>query len=217
IQSSPTEVYTLSDAKRTGSRDISELKQRLGLKKGATPATGPTRANGGAGIAPPPGLNLPPPPGVQPPQAPIPNAADDPFGAMNAMAAVGTVQRAPEIVIVNDGKPVENVGAQSSGASIAKLAVPAVIALIVGLAIGKIGTSASSYNAGLSDARAILGDRSTQSTVANLKQELSKLDTLLDEARSKNQFKPDKSLDAELEKAVKALDVKAELIFRAKQ
>jgi hypothetical protein len=212
----------VSDSKRPGgSRDISDLKARLGLKKGAAaPQTGQNpRANGAAGgVVAPPGMNLPPPPGVQQPQQPIiPNASEDPFGAMNAMAAHHTVQRAPEIVIVNDGKPVENVGAQSSGASIAKLAVPAVLALIVGVAIGKIGTSASSYNAGLSDARAILGDRGTQSTVANLKQELSKLDTLLDETRSKNQFKPDKALDTELEKVVNALDVKAELIFRAKQ
>src|SRR6185369_15649323 len=100
---------------------ISDLKARLGLKKGAqAPATGQTRANGGAGggVVAPPGMNLPPPPGMaapQPAQPAIPNAADDPFGAMNAMAAHGTVQRAPEIVIVNDGKPVENVGSSSLG------------------------------------------------------------------------------------------------------
>ena len=41
----------------------------------------------------------------------IPKAAAHPYGAMTAMAAVGTVQRTPEIVIVHDGKPVENVGA----------------------------------------------------------------------------------------------------------
>ena len=94
----------MSDAKKTGSRDISELKQRLGLKKGAAAApTGQTpRANGGSGgVVPPPGLNLPPPPGLAQPAAPpqpmIPNAADDPFGAMNAMAAHGTTQRAPDL------------------------------------------------------------------------------------------------------------------------
>src|SRR4051812_34556100 len=121
---------TLSDAKKTGSRDISELKQRLGLKKGAAAAqTGSTqRANGGSGgVVAPPGLNLPPPPGLapaQPPQPIIPNAADDPFGAMNAMAAVGAVHRAPEIVIHHDGKPVEHVGAQSHGAMLAKIGIP---------------------------------------------------------------------------------------------
>ena len=40
----------------------------------------------------------------------IHNAADDPFGAMNAMAAVATVQRAPEIVIVNDASSDDSLG-----------------------------------------------------------------------------------------------------------
>lgn len=208
--------------KQKGNRDISDLKARLGLKKGAAaPATGQTRANGGGGgVVPPPGVNLPPPPGMQPPQPAqpaMPNAADDPFGAMNAMAAVGTVQRAPEIVIVNDGKPVENVGSSSAGAKIARIAVPAVVALVVGVAIGKIGQSASTYNASLADVKTILGDKSTPSSVAALKQELSKLDTMLDEAKSKNQFKPDAALDKQLEAVVKNLDVKDEIIFRAKQ
>ncbi|HEU0037389.1 MAG TPA: hypothetical protein VFQ53_42555 [Kofleriaceae bacterium] len=135
---------------------------------------------------------------------------------MNAMAAVGTVQRAPEIVIVNDGKPVENVGHKSTGATIARLAIPAAIALILGIAIGKIGESASSYNSGLSDAKAILGDKTTPSTVASLKQTLSQIDTLLDDAK-KNQFRYSAKLDAELEKLVQKLDVKQEVVFRAKQ
>ena len=63
--------------KRPGSRDISELKARLGLKKGAAAggAAQPKQRNG-AGVVPPPGLNLPPPPGVKPavaaPGAPTP-------------------------------------------------------------------------------------------------------------------------------------------------
>lgn len=211
----------MSDSKQKGSRDISDLKARLGLKKGAAaPTTGQTRANGGSGgVMAPPGMNLPPPPGVQQqPAAPaIPNAADDPFGAMNAMAAVGTVQRAPEIVIVNDGKPVENVGSSSTGAKVARIAVPAVVALIVGVAIGKIGQGASTYNASLGDVKAILGDKTSPSTVTNLKQQLSSLDTLLDEAKSKNSFKPDSALDKQLESIVKGLDVKSEIVFRAKQ
>jgi hypothetical protein len=167
----------------------------------------------------PPGMNLPPPPGVQqqPQQPAMPNAADDPFGAMNAMAAHGTVQRAPEIVIVNDGKPVENVGHSSTGATVARIAIPAVVALIVGVAIGKIGQGASTYNASLADVKQILGDKTSSSTVSNLKQTLSSLDTLLDEAKSKNQFKPDGALDKQLDTFVKALDIKSEIVFRAKQ
>ena len=212
----------MSDPKKSGgSRDISELKQRLGLKKGASPSGQTTRANGAPsqGVVPPPGLSLPPPPGVpqQPPQPVIPNAADDPFGAMNAMAAHGTVQRAPEIVIVNDGKPVENVGAQSSGATILRIAVPALLALIVGLAIGKIGGSAGFYNEGLKGARAILGDKAAPSTVAFLKKTLSDLDTALDEAKTKGNFKPDLAVDQQLKAIALKLEVKTDLVFRAKE
>src|SRR5205085_12703644 len=119
---------SLGGSKRTGSRDISDLKARLGLKKGgAAPTTGQTRSTNG--VVAPPGLNLPPPPGLEPPKPAgpvIPNAADDPFGAMNAMAAVGAVHRAPEIVVVtNDGKPVESVGQKSAFASVAAIALPA--------------------------------------------------------------------------------------------
>ncbi|MBA3460257.1 MAG: hypothetical protein H0T46_09880 [Deltaproteobacteria bacterium] len=208
--------------KQKGNRDISDLKARLGLKKGAAaPTTGQTRANGGSGgVMAPPGVNLPPPPGMQPqhpPQPQMPNAADDPFGAMNAMAAVGTVQRAPEIVIVNDGKPVENVGHQSMGRKVATMAIPGVIALIIGIAIGKVGQGASIYNASLSDVKMVLGDKGTPSTVAALKQQLSALDTELDEAKSKNSFRPDPSLDAKLTKAYKELEVKSEIVWRAKQ
>ena len=139
----------MSDAKKTGSRDISELKQRLGLKKGAAAASqsgSAPRANGApsGGVVPPPGLNLPPPPGVQtaPPQPQLPNAADDPFGAMNAMAHIGTMQRAPEIVIVNDGKPVEQVGASKRAGTIAKFAIVGAVPLVLGIAVGKIAKEA---------------------------------------------------------------------------
>jgi hypothetical protein len=204
----------LSDPKRGGSRDISELKQRLGLKKGAAPgaATGRAAGNGGTGgVVPPPGLNVPPPP---PPQPVIPNAAEDPFGAMNAMAAVGTVQRAPEIVIVHDGKPVENVGAQSHGAMIAKIAAPAVIALIVGVVIGQIAKGANIYNEGLKDARSILGDDKAPSTVKHVKKALSELDGVLDEMRTKNNFRPDAAADKKLSDLATRLDVKAQTVFR---
>jgi hypothetical protein len=144
----------------------------------------------------------------------IPNAAEDPFGAMNAMAAVGTVQRAPEIVIVHDGKPVENVGAQSHGAMIAKIAAPAVIALIVGVVIGQIAKGANIYNEGLKDARSILGDDKAPSTVKHVKKALSELDGVLDEMRTKNNFRPDAAADKKLSDLATRLDVKAQTVFR---
>lgn len=151
---------------------------------------------------------------MQPAQPVIPNAAEDPFAAMNAMAAVGTVQRAPEIVIVNDGRPVENVGAQSSGATIAKILIPALIALGIGVAIGKIGQSASTYNAGLKDAKAILGDAKTASTVSNVKKALSELDTALDDWKTKSNYKPNTANDKQLADIAARLAVQSEKVFR---
>jgi len=212
LKSSFRPEVILSDPKRGGSRDISELKQRLGLKKGAAGSSGQAQANGAtpAGLVRPPGMALPTPP----PQPVIPNAADDPFAAMNAMAAVGTVQRAPEIVIVNDGKPVENVGASTQGARIAKLVVPAVVALVVGVAIGRIAKGANIYNEGLKDARAILGDDKAASTVKNVKKTLSELDGVLDGMKTKNAFKPDTAADKRLADLAARLDVKANAVFR---
>ena len=209
----------MSDSKRTGSRDISELKQRLGLKKGAQPATGQTKANGGTGgVVPPPGLNLPPPPGMAPAQPAIPNAADDPFGAMNAMAAVGKVQRAPEIVIVNDGKPVENVGSKSMGATIARIAIPAAVALFAGIAVGKIGTGAATHNEGLSDLRSILGDdtKPAASSVLALKAQLVDVRKVLEEWRDANKWKPSKTFEQKLEAAVNKIELKSDKWFSGK-
>jgi hypothetical protein len=203
----------LSDPKKTGSRDISELKQRLGLKKGGQ-QTGQTAARGNGapsgGVVPPPGLSLP----SQPPQPAIPNAADDPFGAMNAMAAVGTVQRAPEIVIVHDGKPVENM--HSGSGSLLKIIIPAILGIVVGIAVGKIGTAASFYNDGLKGTRAILGDKTQPTTVSGLKKQLSDLETDLEDARTKKGFHQDPALDKQLAAIAAKLEVKSEQLGLAR-
>ncbi|HEY1555227.1 MAG TPA: hypothetical protein VGF94_10385 [Kofleriaceae bacterium] len=141
----------------------------------------------------------------------MPSATDDPFGAMNAMAAVANVQRAPEMVIVHDGTPVEHVGQSSGSATIIKIAIPALIALIIGVAIGKIGTGASNYNGGLQGAKAILGDKQTASTVAYLKKALSDLDTLLDQAKTNHSFRPDLEVDKQLKELAAKLEVKTEM------
>lgn len=206
----------MTDTKKPGGRDISELKQRLGLRKAAPTVQpgsppGPTAAPS-AGLVAPPGLAPP-----QPPRPTIPNAQEDPFGAMNAIAAQGAVHRAPEIVIVNDGSPVENVGANSHLSTILKIAVPSLVALIIGVAIGTGGARAGSYNEGLKGARSILGDKTTPASVMFLKKQLSDLDTALDEAKTQKQFKPDLALDKMLKDAALKLEVKSDLVFRAKQ
>jgi len=205
----------MSDKK--GSRDISELKQRLGLKKQGGPAPAATRNNG---VVPPPGMNLPPPPGVTPaapPQPVIPNAADDPFGAMNAMAAVGTVQRAPEIIIVNDGKPVENVGSAGKGARIAKIVAPAVVAIAVGLIIGRISKEANFYNDGLKDAKALLGDAKSPNTVIATKKLVADLERVLDEMNTKTKLQPDAGFEKQLSDLAGKLEINQGVVFRTKQ
>lgn len=209
----------MSDSKRTGNRDISDLKARLGLKKGAAAGgTGQTQARGNGaasgGVVPPPGLNLPPPPGVQPAQPAIPNAADDPFGAMNAMAQIGTMQRAPEIVIVNDGKPVEQVGAGKRTGTIVKYAIVAAVPLVIGIVVGQIAKEAKIYNAGIADARLLLTQK--EHGVTAVKRKVVAVQTALEQSM-KNGFLPNKDVTAALEQSMKDLEVKQDVVYRAKQ
>ena len=208
----------MSDAKKPGgSRDISELKQRLGLKKGQSTTGSTPRVNGGpsGGVVPPPGLNLPPPPGMQtaptqPLAPPPPNAAEDPFGAMNHMAAVGTVQRAPEMVIVHDGRPVENVGSSSRGSKIAMIAIPGVVALIIGVSIGRASRGADDYNDGVAGASVVLKDEGAFKLALTKVQQ--QIPTQATKAPAKMpahpDIKPDKARDAALEKLVASLEIK---------
>ncbi|MBA3452106.1 MAG: hypothetical protein H0T42_03295, partial [Deltaproteobacteria bacterium] len=129
---------------------------------------------------------------------------------MNHMAAVGQVQRAPEIVIINDGKPVENVGAAGKGAMIAKIAIPAVAALAIGLGIGRISKDANFYNDGLKDAKVILSE--TKST----KKVLSDLERTLDEMKTKNNYRPDAAVGPQLTAIAGKLEV-SKRVFLAKQ
>jgi hypothetical protein len=204
----------LSDSsKRPGtSRDISELKARLGLKKGGAPA--PTAKNGGA-VVPPPGVALPAPPGVptQPAGPVVPSAADDPFGAMNAMAQIGTMQRAPEIVIVNDGKPVEQVGAKRAGAVI-KYAIIALGFLAIGVAIGQIAKGANIYNAGIADAKLLYTQK--EHGVTAVKKKVVALQSALEQSQ-KNGYLPNHDVTALLEQSMKDLEVKQDVVYRAKQ
>lgn len=164
------EPLSQTPKKPGGARDISDLKARLGLKKGGGPAAAPpgARPKSTTGSAPPPsGGAIPPPmgaraaavpapPGVRPPpgaapprQEPavvIPDAKQDPFGAMSAMAAASTATAAPDFVIVNDGAPIEAVGKETSGARWAKLTGMFLVPLVVGVIIGQIGSGAKIYN-----------------------------------------------------------------------
>ena len=159
--------------KKSGSRDINELKARLGLKKGAPAAGAKPNGSPSGGMVPPPGLSVPPPPGAGPQQPPVPNAADDPFGAMNAMAAHGASQRAPEIIIVNDGRPVESVSAGTQAATIGKYLAIALVPFILGIAIRGISKDAAAYNEGIRGAKALIADvKSVKKTLNEIKTKL---------------------------------------------
>jgi hypothetical protein len=142
--------------KRPGARDISELKARLGLKKGGPGGNGgkaaPPGARGGA---------IPAPPGAQPPRPAIPDASTDPFGAMNAMAAHGAVAAQPQIVIVNDGQPVESVEHKRRTVKIAVMAAAVLVPLVLGSVLGKIAAQNKAYNAAIGDAGTLRDDVNT--------------------------------------------------------
>lgn len=157
------------DAKKPATRDISDLKARLGLKKNADSAG---RVGGGPnapGVVPPPsaakiGRAVPPPPGVAPPpreiaeQAPaIPDARVDPFAAMNAMAQQGAAQAAAPIIIVNDGQPVESVQ-KGKRLGYLKVAAMLLVPLVVGRVMGGISYENQVYNKTIDDAKSLKGD-----------------------------------------------------------
>ncbi|HUQ04851.1 MAG TPA: hypothetical protein VM261_20255 [Kofleriaceae bacterium] len=177
--------------KKSGSRDINELKARLGLKKGAAPApTGKPNGSPSGGVVPPPGLAVPPPPGAVAPGPVVPNAADDPFGAMNAMAAQGAAQRAPEIVIVHDGKPVESVSAGTQAATIGKYIAIALVPFILGIAIRGISKDASAYNEGITGAKVLVND------IKNVKKQLAATKAKLDSDEIKKNDRSGKEVTA---------------------
>ncbi|HVV83487.1 MAG TPA: hypothetical protein VHE35_10465 [Kofleriaceae bacterium] len=200
--------------KKSAGRDINALKERLRPKTGSNPAApaAPAPRAAGGGVLPPPGLDIPPPPGVATQAAPagpaLPDAATDPFAHMNAMAQIGAAQRAPEIVIVNDGKPVETVATHHRAAAIAKVAAICLVPLVIGIAVSSISKDAHAYNSGIKGARFILAD------VTQMKKNLGALQDQI-AAASKGDL-TGRDITATLAKFDK-IEVRDELIFKAKE
>jgi hypothetical protein len=207
------EDRNVSEPKKPGARDISDLKARLGLKKGAEggPAPRSTTSMPSQGVPPPTaakigGSFVPPPPGVAPPpgafpaappQPVIPDASVDPFGAMNAMAstAARTAPVQPEFVIVNDGKH-EQVASRGGGLRWLKIGLLVVVPLFVGVVVGGINTTNSSLNANIDQASALFNN------FTNVGKSLQTVEQTLDAAkdRGKGKLVPhDAALTAELE------------------
>lgn len=181
----------MSEPKKPAGRDISDLKARLGLKKGAeggaAPRAGqgggipaPTAAKIGGFVPPPPGVQTPPPAGG-PPQPQIPDASTDPFGAMNAMASAAKVHvpAQPEFVIVNDGKPVEQVSSGGKAVRVVKYGAIILAPLFLGWIFGGVNEKKKLSNETIRNAKALYGDFDT------VGKGLNELLMILDEAKSR--------------------------------
>ena len=168
--------------KKSGAQNISDLKARLGLKKGG-PAAKKDAVPPPGGIVPPPGLanqqrSVPAPPGAKQPEPVMPSASDDPFGAMNAMAAAGAAHQqataGPDIIIVNDGKPVESVEQKSRFAKIGKIAAIVALPFIFGSMHGQCASNAKLVNRTIEDAGILRDDikRLRRDSLQTIKDEL---------------------------------------------
>ena len=137
----------------------------------------------------------------------MPNAATDPFGAMNAVAQQGAVAARPDIVVINDGQPVESVSKGSAGARYGKLAGLIIVPLAMGLMIGKMSAGANQYNQVIADAAPI------RDNVKTIRRSLTEFQVALEEAKEGEKFKPgDKKLLAALE-AIPTLEGDDELVW----
>lgn len=213
----------MSNEKRPGARDISDLKARLGIKKGGTvpPPMGapagvprPNRPSG-TGITAPPGAALDLGASSTSMQA-VPSAPpvvhDDPLRAMNAIAqqASQAPARAAEYIVINDGKPVEDVGHDNKAAKYGKIAAMIAVPLFLGVGVGRAARGASEHNTGIDNGKVILKEvKDVKKTLADVRNEM--------EAAQKEGFRPNPTLTTSLETLGQKLEVKAEQVYRSKQ
>jgi hypothetical protein len=202
------------ETKKPGGRDISDLKARLGLKKDG--------ARGG-GLVPPPGAAklgggfVPPPPGVAPPRSAepaIPDARQDPFGAMNAIAAKAAPAAQPEIIVVNQLDKHERVNEKGRGARYAKIAAIILAPLIVGFLLGGINYERRRLNSTIDDAKAL--NTEFQTIGKDLEQVNVMLLTAKERADGKSFALNDETLITEIENLkFKILDDEKLILYRS--
>jgi hypothetical protein len=202
-------------SKRPGAKDISELKARLGLKKGGPAAAGKA---GSAGVVAPPGHRagggaIPAPPGAGPPPRPaIPDAKEDPFAAMNAMAAHGAVA-AQQPIVYHDTGPVDRVHKRSHAVKLALIGGALLVPLVVGVVVGVLSAKAKAYNRTIEDAAAVRDD------TRKVGESLISMQTVLQTGRERSRgtqgfMVGDAKLTAELA-ALPPLTPNIELVFRS--
>jgi hypothetical protein len=145
-----SEARVSQSSKRPGAKDISDLKARLGLKKSSPAGAGP------GGVIAPPGSRsggvIPAPPGVGPQRPAIPDAKEDPFAAMNAIAAHGARTAQPAYVVPHDIGPVERVEKRSNAFKLGVLGGILLVPLVLGVVIGVLAAKARAYNRTIDDA-----------------------------------------------------------------
>ncbi len=125
--------------KRPGARDISDLKAKLGLAKGASRKPGI-----GGEVAPPPGMapaNVPAPPGV-----------GAPFQNVHSAGSSAQIPNQQEVIVIKEGESVAGVQKNKQWQRIGKLVAMGLLPLIFGLFIGAVKAQNGAYNAGLDDA-----------------------------------------------------------------
>jgi len=130
---------------------------------------------------------------------------------MNAMASYQATQRAPEIIIVNDGKPVESVSTSKRLATIGKYAAFIIVPLVIGLVIGQISKGNKIYNAGIKDAKGVAGD------VKRVRDAMGEIKKAFDEAGNLKDRKVSKDLSGKLEALKEKLVANKTAVFAAKQ
>lgn len=203
-------------SKRPGAKDISELKARLGLKKGS-PAAGASAVPGT--VAAPPGARpgggvIPAPPGAGPPPKPaIPDAKKDPFAAMNAMAAQGAVA-AQQPIPYHETGPLERVHKRSHALKFALIGGGLLVPLALGVVVGVLAAKARAYNRTIDDAATVRDD--TRKVGEGLITMQTVLQTGRERSRGAQSFVVgDSKLTAELA-ALPPLAPNIEMVFRSR-
>jgi hypothetical protein len=135
---------------KKGARDISDLKARLGLKKGGAPApaAGPPGASplgAGRAVPAPPGFS--PPPAAPPAPAPPPDPRRDPFGAAAAAAPAPQMmyQYAP-LPGTDDGMPATPMSKPKPWGRIISFGIVAAAAIGAGYIGGRACGGRENYN-----------------------------------------------------------------------
>lgn len=188
----------MTQGPKKSARDLSDLKAKLGMKKG------------GAGAAPAaqPGAPAPaqvPPPGAPPPGAPVqqqpaqpaqPDVRRDPFAAQQPMMAPQQPQ------VISDAGPLLDIPEEKKSPVklIIILVITALIPLVVGWACGRIYASRLLFNATIDDAGRI------REQVNKMKGVNDKLAAVFAEsrARNKNKVKWDKQLIEDLKDVLRS-------------